>query len=357
MALGVRAATFESGLNAGFLSCLGITPVVWDAMPVPFTCLGNCPDAASRAADSIHSLVTFTILVNAAPGGNFYHRRSWNYWTADSRNFISNNQLASISLSTNSGELSPVGDNNLAVDDYAYVYPYPVFSNPTANVGWQLPPHWAAYNALSVGNVHDSALVHFKIDTITCGGGATQTRNPNPIYGNCVDGGVWPNCAGDREMPYLVVPGYTPYGNHTLPPTCNVTGFVGMTSNCISQGQTWGTSMSAPTLNGMVASLIGKNNYLLYKPELVRAILLNTSRNVHGGLWDRFKDGKDGAGVIHGQNAIGFATNLLSVNPGNAAAMKAYNYSQFCESDFMGGSPEASISESRILSRLASVSG
>jgi hypothetical protein len=207
MALGVRAATFESGLNSGFLSCLGVTPVAYDPMTAPFM----TPSWSTDPDDSVHSLVTFTNLVNAAPGGSFYHRRSWSYQSPADRNFIGYNQLASISMSVNAGEFEANGFENRVVDDYAYVYPYPVFSNPTHNNGWWNRPYWAAYNALSVGNVQDSALVHFKIDTITCGGGATQTRNPNPVYGSCIDGGSYPNCAGDREMPYLVVPGYTPH--------------------------------------------------------------------------------------------------------------------------------------------------
>jgi hypothetical protein len=250
LATSIRAGTFESGLNTGFLSCLGITPAVWDAMPVPFTCLGYCKDADARAIDSVHSLVTFTNLVNAAPGAKLYHRRSWSYQTVESQNFIVNNEIASLSMSTDMGEQIANDFQNRRVDDFAHRFPYPVFSNPTANSGWQLRPYWAAYNAISVGNVQDSANQHFKIDTITCGAGATQTRNPNPVYGYCIDGGTSPNCAGDREMPYLVAPGYTPFGNHTHP-VCGVTDLVSMTSSCISQGQLWGTSMSAPTVNGI----------------------------------------------------------------------------------------------------------
>lgn len=330
LASGVRAATFETGLNAVFLSCAGITPAAYDPMTVPFTSLG------SGAGDSVHSLVTFTNLFNAAPGGSLYHRRSWTYQNSADRNFIINNQLATISMSTDVGQNSANSAENRAVDAFANIYPYPVFSNPTANDGWRLPPRWAAYNALSVGNVQDSAYTHFKIDTITCGGGATQTRNPNPVYGGCIDGGTYPNCAGDREMPYIVAPGYTPFANISLTTPCYMLNVTPMTSNCISQGQEWGTSMSAPTLNGMAASLMGRNPYLKNNPELVRAILLQTARNVHGGLWNWREDGKDGAGVVHGASAIAFATNLPWTSPGNTPIPKAYSFLNFCQTDFGG---------------------
>ncbi len=326
LANGVRAATFENGLTPAFLSanCLNISPAYYDLLSGP------------NYHASIHSLGTFTNLVNSAPGASFYHRKSMRYDRPEDQNFIIDNAIRTVSLSVKGpGIHDPTHIQNRYIDDFAFRHPYPVFSTPTANDGWLLVPEWAAYNVLNVGNVQDSAYVRFKIDTITCGGGATQTRNPKPVHGGCIDGGIPPDCTGDREMPYLVAPGYTPFGKASHPsPPCYEIGVIGMTTPCISQGQKWGTSMSAPTVNGIAASLMGRNPYLIGYPELVRAILLNTARNVHGAEWNQSQDGKDGAGVIHGQDAIAFATNLPSVSPGNSPVSRGYYYSLLTQSNF-----------------------
>lgn len=94
--------------------------------------------------------------------------------------------------------------------------------------------------------------------------------------------------------------------------------------------------MSAPTANGIAADLIGQNSYLSTFPEVTRAILLNTSRNVKGGYWYQNIDGQDGAGAIHGSDAIAFANGLTSVSPGNTAKTKARYWSSYSSATFNG---------------------
>jgi subtilase family protein len=322
----VKAATFESGLTSSFLNCLGVSPIQWDAQTVPFSAPGT------STAD--HGLATFTNLVNAAPGARYYHRFSWDYFGSSNENYIINNGLKTISMSTNSGGTTPLGSNNMIVDDFAYRYPFPVFSNPTGNNGWFAQPNWACYNAMSVGNVQDWHYTNFRIDDVTCGAGATQTKNPNPIYSGCIDGGTYPNCAGDREMPYIVAPGYTPFADHSLPPNCYMLNVTPMKTSCFAEDQLWGTSMSAPTLSGMAASLIGQVPSIASQPEAVRAILMLTARNVKYGYWSPGTDGLDGAGVVHGQDAISFAQSMVSVSPNNTAEVNGVYYASLSQADF-----------------------
>jgi hypothetical protein len=95
--------------------------------------------------------------------------------------------------------------------------------------------------------------------------------------------------------------------------------------------------MSIPTASGMVADLIGQNSYLGGFPEMIRAIILNTSRNVKGGYWNQHIDGQDGAGTIHGADAIAFASGLIQVSPGNTAKTKARYFASFSSSTFSSG--------------------
>jgi hypothetical protein len=337
LASNVNVATFESGLDSRFLSYLQKPPIVWEAMTVPF--ISPEGDIFTRVTDSIHTLTTFTNLINAAPAARHFHRRSWTYNTTADADFLINNQIHSVSLSiTNSNNVHDA--QNISVDDFAARFPYPVFSVPTSNKNWDSVSHWRCYNAISVGNVQDSAGLHFKIDTLTCGGGATRTINPIPIYGGCINGGSNTNsCQSDREMPTIVAPGYTPFANHSLPPytptnPCQMLNLTEMIGPGIATGQRWGTSMSAPTTNGMVGNLIGQASGLAYKPEAVRAIMILTARNVTNGYWNHGYDGKDGGGVIHGADAISFGKSYTQVYPGSPSAEKALWYGSFSAGDF-----------------------
>jgi hypothetical protein len=189
-----------------------------------------------------------------------------------------------------------------------------------------------------VGNVQDWHYSNFRIDDVTCGGGATQTKNPSAIYSGCIDGGTPPNCSGDREMPYIVAPGYSPFGDISPQPNCYAFDVIPMKTPCFAEDQLWGTSMSAPTLSGMAASLIGQAPAISSQPEAVRAILMLTARNVKYGYWSVGTDGLDGAGVVHGQDAISFAQSMATVSPNGVAVISGHYYNWFSQSDFLPSS-------------------
>jgi hypothetical protein len=346
----VHAATFESGLHSALVSCLNVSPGVlsyWDPQPSPF----HTPIGTTDPDDAFHSDVSFVNLVNAAPGANFYHRYSWSFNTSADANFIINNQINTVSSSTSNGSGPVNNPQNLAIDDFANRYPYPVFCTPTGNGGAPLVPNWIAYNQISVGNVQDSNVAHFSINDAGRCGVPSQTTNPSPRpAGYCIDGGTYPNCAGDREMPYIVAPGWAPHatirgdcplGTYYLSGTTpTTTPPIWMRASCVPLGSgldtlTWGTSMSAPTMNGMAADLIGQVSILGTKPEGVRAIFLQTARNVTGGYWRSGTDGLDGAGVVHGQDAIAFAQTMTPININSTAVTKAFYYTSFSASDFI----------------------
>jgi len=353
LAVGVNAATYESGLTTAFLSwtCRNLAPVLWDPQPNPF----DIPNGhgTGTADDANHSLMTFDVLANSAPGANLYHRYSWTYSNPGDINFIINNSIRTVSMSTNAGAGYYWSPEDLAEDDFAYRYPYPFFANPTGDAGWNMKPVWLGYNAMAVGNVQDSNYTKFIIDNYTnchlggTGPGATETLNPPPQPANggmgCISGSGT-SCVSDREMPNIVAPGWAPNVNG-IPPaqppgyTCPIAGpglntpatLVG--TMCLNP-MSMGTSFSAPNLNGMAADVIGQASYLSGYPEGVRAILLATARNVTGGYWNYSIDGLDGAGVVMGQDAITLAKTVSHVIPNGAAVQNGYYYAAMSASDF-----------------------
>lgn len=66
-----------------------------------------------------------------------------------------------------------------------------------------------------------------------------------------------------------------------------------------------------------------------------------TAQNVHGGYWGLQGDGKDGAGVIHGQDAVNFAANLYRIYPGNTGRPKGYADGSYSEWDFTNQNTKA----------------
>jgi hypothetical protein len=308
----VRAATFETGLTSGFLSCIGVTPVGWDAN------VSNVP------WDIIHANATFRSMVAAAPSASFYHRRSVYYSGDNDQNFIVNNSIQTVSMSISRGGQSPnrsTYSEFLIMDDFAYRYPYPVFVNPAGNSGYAYEVNWQCYNAISAGNVrHTNNSTYEMAD-------CTQTKNPPPVYGGCISG-TDPNCAGDREMPYLVVPGI-PSSGSDFAHTCVDNGGGSGTLAC-------GTSWSAPIGNGLAADVISADSRLVGWPEKVRATLMLTAQNVDGGNWSSNTDGRDGAGVVSGSAAVAFAQGHASVSPGNTATDKGMGAGSLYAVDFGG---------------------
>ncbi len=308
----VHAATFENGVWQSHFDCLGNL----DANNIE---INNTRDPYCTDDDCImmHSQQTFNFLWRAAPSATFYHHRAQNAWlepdydSQDSQDFLINNEIETVSLSYERGS-DPNDMEFLVMDNFAYQFPFTNFFNPSSNSGYDLVVEWAPYNAVSVGNVRHTAERHYEM------AGCTQAKNPNPVYGGCVDGGTPPDCAGDREMPYIVAPGISPdpaggAGNWMQNPPC------------LQNDEPWaqrlycGTSFSAPTANGIAADVISADARMRYWPEKVRVALLATAHNVDGGYWNSAIDGRDGEGVISGIDAIWFAKNRVEVQPGGQA--------------------------------------
>ena len=150
----------------------------------------------------------------------------------------------------------------------------------------------------------------------------TQTKNPPPRYGSCI-GGSGADCAGDREMPHLVAPGFPSSGSEFSTTCLEGTGTVGC-----------GTSYSAPVVNGMAANVIAADGRMSSWPEKVRVALILTAQNVENGDWTVGGDERDGAGTVSGSEAVAFATGHTSVYPGNSACVSGLGASSFYASDF-----------------------
>jgi hypothetical protein len=306
---GVRAATFEYGLTSSFISCLGIS-ATYDA------------STTMDASDIRHTHAAFKSLVHAAPSATFYHRNSISFDGSGDVNYLINNSIQTVSMSMSRGGTSPhrsTYSEYLTMDDFAYRYPYPVFVNPANNNGYQHEVNWQCYNGISVGNVrHTSESTYEMAD-------CTQAKNPPPVYGGCISGSG-SNCAGDREMPYLVVPGIPGSGSDFATTCLGGAGSVGC-----------GTSWSAPVGNGMAADIISADSRMVSWPEKVRATMILTAQNVDGGDWTSSTDGRDGAGVASGSEAVSFAQNHTTVSIGNSAVEKGMMAGSMYASDFSSG--------------------
>lgn len=307
---GVHASTFEYGISSTFLSCIGVTPSSYDTY------------TTTDLSDIRHSEGTFRCLAAAAPSASFYHRNSQHYDATNDVNYLINNSIQTVSISISRGGTTPYHSNNsefLVMDDFAYRSPYPVFITPTANAGYQNEVNWQGYNAISVGNVRHTNNSTYEFAD------CTQTKNPPPIYGSCISGSG-ANCAGDREMPYIVAPGI-PSSGTDFATTC----LEGATT------QYCGTSWSAPIANGMAADIIAADSRLSGWPEKVRATMILTAQNVDGGYWNYSSDGRDGSGVVSGSEGVSFAQNHTSVSPGNTAVQKGMTAGSWYAADFSSG--------------------
>jgi hypothetical protein len=127
-------------------------------------------------------------------------------------------------------------------------------------------------------------------------------------------------------MPYLVAPGIPSTGSDFALTCLEGIGSV----PC-------GTSYSAPVVNGLAADVIAADSRMVSWPEKVRATLLLTAQNVDEGYWTPSVDGRDGAGVVSGSDAVAFAQNHTTVYPGNSAVEKGMTASSMTASDFGAG--------------------
>jgi len=303
---GVHAATFESGLSAAFLSCIGVS-ATYDAY------------TTTNVIDIRHTQAVFKTLALTAPSATFYHRKTYTYDGTDDVNYIINNGIQTVSLSLARGTTTPYRSTYpefLTMDDFAYRYPYPVFSNLTYNAGYQYEVNWQCYNAISVGNVRNTNGTTYEMAE------CMQAKNPPPVYGSCISGSG-ADCAGDREMPYVVAPGIPSTGTDFATTCLEGLGSV----NC-------GTSLSAPVVSGLAADVIAADSRMVSWPEKVRATLILTAQNVEGGDWSVGSDDRDGTGVVSGSEAVAFAQSHTSVSPGNTAVEKGMTAGSWYASDF-----------------------
>ena len=278
---GVRAGTFESGIHPDNITCMGLNP---SNIELPFLV---------SPIDS-HSDQTFRSMWLSAPLATHYHRNDLNYSTGASQSWIVNNGVQTLSQSTMSGD-SHTTYRARVMDDFAYRSPFTVFANPTANGGFDLVANWLNYNSISVGNVQEVSERYYQLSS---GSGCTQTRNPVGVYGSQI-----PGYNGDREMPNLVAPGVTPFTDDG-----------GAQDSCLGSFGLWcGTSISAPVVNGIAASVIGADSRMRNSTERVKAALILTARNVEGNYTAVAVDERDGAGVVSGADAVWFARNHTSV--------------------------------------------
>lgn len=322
----VHAATFELGLEEAFLKGIGVAPEAWGPIP------GFDPGKGNH----IHSLLTFRCLTQAAPGARFYHRESV-FYLGETPWIVGHGiQTASLSYSRRHG-YTPASQEFRQMDDLAYRYPFPVFVTGTGNEGWTLESQWLPYNAISVGNVQHHRQKTFQIGSCPPGPdgaspGCTRTRNPPAVYGgDCLRAPdrKYSFCSSDREMPHLVVPGFTPTSD---PTTCAITP---MRSSCLPTENIWcGTSLSAPVANGLAAAVIAADPRMVSWPEKVRAALLLTAENVDAGEWSSAFDGRDGAGVVNGAAAVAFARNHADVLPGDTAVAAGMGAGQVSAADW-----------------------
>jgi hypothetical protein len=307
---GVNTSTWELGIDYSVFNCFNVFNQLKFNQLDLFT--GNMGDP-----DWQHSQWTFHCLLSAAPGSNPWHRahESFNrdYNGVSDVNYIVNNGIQTASMSVKRGGTSPYTATFAefeSMDDMAYYYPYPVFCNPTANDGYMYISNWHCYNAISVGNVLHNNLTHFElVDPTVPTGGCTQTKNPVAIHGTI----------NDREMPSIVAPGYA---HHDY---------------CVDNASftfTCGTSFSAPIVNGIAADVISADTRIYAWPEKVRAILLATAEDVDGSYWNYQVDGKDGAGVVYGMNAVYFAQHHLDAYQNGTAVTDGIAASSIYASDF-----------------------
>ncbi len=315
---GVKAATFESGITPSFLTCTGLS------------------GAHIELGGSEHSDACWRIMTYTAPGATFYHRASTTYF--GQTNYIISNGIQTSSLSYGNGT-EPTNSTFREMDDFAFKSPYTVFCTPTGNDGTDLVANWGCYNAISVGNVRHRNFTTFDIRDRPCGlngvndGGCTQTKNPSGINnpGMCITRPTSPDCAGDREMPYIVAPGFTPQANSTT----DCKDITPMREPCQPNTGHWcGTSYSAPVANGIAADVIAADGRMFAWPEKVRAAILLTAENVTGGDWNSNEDGEDGNGVIYGANAVTFAKTHFVTGVGFAAVAKGLAVGQVTTSNW-----------------------
>lgn len=261
--------------------------------------------------DSSHSHGMYYLLAGAATGERYHFANGWYGPYGGILDTLIYYDIHAISQSYVGHWYTPLAADSRFVDRMAYLYPFTTVVMPTHNYGHDFVPYNQPYNALSVGNVQHYDLATYNVDFWVWyngsvvkaadwpNGKATQTKNPDPYYGSIAD----------REMPYLVAPGWTPDP------------YWGLLDTVAQLVATGGTSLSAPIVAALAGNLRGAVGYGWEQSLIARAALLLTAENVDGGYWDPYsEDQRDGAGTVSGANAVRFVTGNgsygLSYNPG-----------------------------------------
>ncbi len=342
---GVHAATFESGVDAGFINNpsvnMGTQVQAYDANPAGWSYI----DQSSGENDSAHSLQCFWLLHLAAPAASLYHRNthipfvptvygSWPFGSSDDQTYMVNNGIQTLSISISKTN-EATNSEMIAIDEYAYKYPFTVFCNPAGNSGLDQYAGWGSYNSISVGNVrHLNQSLFYIPPPYNCLGACSQTRNPpaRGYGGPCITRNDYVGCSSDRELPQIVAPGYT---DQTSACT-SVPGFE--SSVAFHDGSLvplWcGTSWSAPVVNGIAADIIAADSRFYQWPEKVRVAMFVTAENVDGGEWSSGTDGNDGAGVIDGASAVNFAKTHTTTYYGYSGVKKGLAVGSISSSSF-----------------------
>jgi hypothetical protein len=301
---------FSGYMNVATLE-VGLRPEFFDSLPMGLRPISKRLHnfVGWPAGSAPHSEATYLLLAQGTPDSDHHHLApndtgGWYWQAADS---IINYEMTSISTSIIYPWRTPLVEDSRFVDNFAFVYPYPVFSFAAGNDGHDSVPYSLTYNSLIVGNVQHQNLSHYSVDFQgwdTILGIVTvpnsQSKNPAPRYGSTRD---W-------EMPSLIAPGHTPHpGNGMCDPYLRIAGGYLNIYYCPGGG----TSLSSPVtaaLASNVRSARGTGYNMPNKPVEVRAMLLLTAENVDSGYWNpASQDSRDGAGTVSGSNAVQFAKN------------------------------------------------
>ncbi len=332
---GVNVATYEYGIWRNYHDYFPVQNGRWyyDKYINHFDARGlNPAQVVISNVHSWHSQVMFSLLWYAAPQANFYHYGNIGFGRSHSdpeASYMVSNGLQTLSCSySNSTDANYV--EMLLIDDFAYTYPYPVFCNPAGNYAPQGDVvNWNCYNAISAGASQHQNLNHYVWAEFS------NYANPPALI---------PGTSADREMPYVLAPGMPPWYTYDSPYdfhcfdgawTCPVGwDYEAAFQTPLNSG--WqGTSLSAPITNGIAADVISANPNMVSWPEKVRAVLMLTAQNCDGGEWNCGIDGKDGAGVISGTNAVLFAKNHTSVAPNGSAVQDGLSAGTWYSTDVM----------------------
>jgi hypothetical protein len=300
----IKVATMETGLGSGYVNRLpnDLKPVFYDS-----------GQWTASGLHSVHSEGCYQLLAAGTRSMEKYHYNDDHVGNIQTRLLEDGINVLSSSLVGDWG--SPSESDSRAVDNLAFIYPYPLVSLTAGNDGPDYAPDAQTYNSLIVGNVQHYDSSHYQMDFdyirwdsvlgfLPVYVAGTQWKNPPAQYAYTRD---W-------ELPTLVAPGFgsDPYwGLHFPGVWTSSTGVAGC-----APGVDWcppgGTSFSAPVAAALAAQIIGWAGQYASPNRITetKAILMLTAENVDGDYWKpHYEDSRDGAGTVSGANAVEFVRN------------------------------------------------